>query len=466
MLLAFALSAAAIYFGTGLHPVWWLLWLAPIPLLVIVPRISGLAAFGLTFLAWAVGGLNEWHFFRSQLGVPALVVLVFVLLPALVFGLDVLAFRRFAATSPWRAALIFPSIWVLAEFITSRASIHSTSGNIAYSQMDFLPILQIASVTGIWGISFCVFLFAATAALLLGGYGKPRQRQVLGRCTGACLLAVLAFGFWRVHGTQPPAESVGVGLIASDTPRFLITDKPDDTQEMMRLYASEAETLAGDGAKAVVIPEKLSVINDSDLRDIDPLFQSASDKTGAVMVVGVVRITGDTRWNEARIYSPNSPVRLYEKHHMLPPFESKLKPGTVRTLWQEPSGVWGVTICKDMDFPQMGRDYGNDGAGLLLVPAWDFVEDGWLHGRMAVLRGVESGFSIARAPKQGILTVTDDRGRIIAEQVTGTAPFVTLAATVPVRNERTLYARLGDWFAWANLALFVALMASGFFEKT
>ena len=51
---------------------------------------------------------------------------------------------------------------------------------------------------------------------------------------------------------------------------------------------------------------------------------------------------------------------------------------------------------------------------LLLVPAWDFDVDGWLHGRMAILRGVESGFSIVRAPKQGILTVTDDRGRVLA----------------------------------------------------
>ena len=119
--------------------------------------------------------------------------------------------------------------------------------------------------------------------------------------------------------------------------------------------------------------------------------------------MGVVHIAPDAKWNEARIYSPSSPVRVYEKHHMLPPFESPLKPGTTRTLWKEPSGIWGVTICKDMDFPAMGRDYANDGAGLLLVPAWDFVGDGWLHGRMAILRGVESGFSIARAPKQGIL---------------------------------------------------------------
>ena len=45
-----------------------------------------------------------------------------------------------------------------------------------------------------------------------------------------------------------------------------------------------------------------------------------------------------------------------------------------------------MEICKDMDFPLLSRQYGNDGAGLMLVPAYDFVTDGWLHGRMAILK--------------------------------------------------------------------------------
>ena len=68
---------------------------------------------------------------------------------------------------------------------------------------------------------------------------------------------------------------------------------------------------------------------------------------------------------------------------MLPPFESSFTVGTKRTEWQEPSGRLGITICKDMDFPHLSRQYGNDGVGLVLVPAWDFNMDGvaaWPHG--------------------------------------------------------------------------------------
>jgi apolipoprotein N-acyltransferase len=56
----------------------------------------------------------------------------------------------------------------------------------------------------------------------------------------------------------------------------------------------------------------------------------------------------------------------------------------------------GVAICKDMDFPATIRACGRAGVRILFVPAWDFGRDGWLHGRMAVLGGVEEGFTLVR----------------------------------------------------------------------
>jgi hypothetical protein len=75
-----------------------------------------------------------------------------------------------------------------------------------------------------------------------------------------------------------------------------------------------------------------------------------------------------------------------------------------------------VAICKDMDFPESFQDYGRYGAQILAVPAWDFGGDGRLHSRMAVLRGVENGFSIARVANRGVVTVYDAYGRILAER--------------------------------------------------
>jgi apolipoprotein N-acyltransferase len=159
------------------------------------------------------------------------------------------------------------------------------------------------------------------------------------------------------------------------------------------------------------------------------------------------------------VFSPPGELRaIYEKHHMLPPFESDMVVGAERSILNEPSGKLGVAICKDMDFPLLSREYGNDGVGLLIVSAWDFIVDGWLHSRMAVMRGVESGFSIARSAKDGRLTLSDNRGRVLAEKPSSAAAFATLLGAVPVRHDSTLYARWGDWFSWLATAALIAIV--------
>ena len=101
-----------------------------------------------------------------------------------------------------------------------------------------------------------------------------------------------------------------------------------------------------------------------------------------------------------------------------------------------------------MDFTSTTLAYADLGAQLMLVPAWDFNSDRIWHGHMAIMRGVEGGFSIARAARNGYLTVSDDRGRVLAETRSDAAPFTTLLAGVPVGHRATLFQQWRDWFAW------------------
>ena len=112
-----------------------------------------------------------------------------------------------------------------------------------------------------------------------------------------------------------------------------------------------------------------------------------------------------------------------------------------------------------MDFPKLSREYAIDGANLLLVPAWDFNLDGWLHARMGVLRAVENGFALARSARNGLLTLSDNRGRILAETATVPDRFVPITGRVGVAREITFYTRTGDWFAWLCVGGFVSLIA-------
>jgi apolipoprotein N-acyltransferase len=149
----------------------------------------------------------------------------------------------------------------------------------------------------------------------------------------------------------------------------------------------------------------------------------------------------------------------YDKHHLIPGLEPE-RPGHKRVILDQPSGCWGLQICKDMDFPQLSREYAAGRADLLLIPAWDFNVDRWLHSRMAMLRAVESGFALARSARNGLLSLSDNRGRVIAETATVPARFASMSGKLNVAREETFYARSGDWFAWLCVATSVVLILS------
>lgn len=454
-------SGALLYFGTGLHPVWWLTWLAPLPILLVAPRIGAWPAIGISALSWFLGGLNAWHYLRAILGVPILLLLLYLLVPGLVFGLAVTTFRKWLRRGAlWRASIAFPAAWVTFEYLLAVSSPNGTFSNLGYTQMNFLPLLQVASVAGIWGISFCLFLLPAAAAALLSHQGSGTQKRNLVVAVGAFFAAVIGYGAWRLIST-PGAHSVQVGLIAINV-NAPSAQGGETTVELIRDYSAQIRELAAQGAQAIVLPEKIAVVSDAKAPQFDNLFGAAARAARANVVVGLDRGGETRRSNEARLYSPQGTLAaIYEKRHLVPHFEDVDRPGTKRTIVREPSGIWGIEICKDMDFPRLSRQYGSDGVALLLVPAWDFTVDGWAHDRMAILRGVEDGFTIARAAKAGRLTVSDDRGRVLAEQSSETARVASLLATAPVRHDDTLYTRWGDWFAWVNMAGLAAMLLSG-----
>ena len=94
------------------------------------------------------------------------------------------------------------------------------------------------------------------------------------------------------------------------------------------------------------------------------------------------------------------------------------------------------------------------------MPAWDFVRDRWLHSRMAVVRGVEGGYAVARSADDGLLTLSDARGRVLAERASSDSADVLLSGIVPVGPGGTLYSLGGDWFAWLSLVAAACAVAA------
>jgi apolipoprotein N-acyltransferase len=226
-------------------------------------------------------------------------------------------------------------------------------------------------------------------------------------------------------------------------------------QAMLKRYLAAIDALAAQGAQVIVLPETSFAVE----RESIPELAERAARLGVVIDAGAA--VGDVvhgERNMALAFAPSQPAAGYAKHHLIPGFESRYQGGTAYAMAPGLADT-GLAICKDMDFHDVGNAYALRRAQLLLVPAWDFVADGKMHGRMAVMRGVESGFAIARSARNGLLTLSDDRGRILAE-ASDAVGDAQLVADLPQERNRapTLYTAWGDWFAWLELALLAVVL--------
>ncbi|MGB6192238.1 MAG: nitrilase-related carbon-nitrogen hydrolase [Terracidiphilus sp.] len=469
--LAVVATVALLLAGNGMNPVWPLMWVAFIPLLLLAAettswRIAAAAA----VLSILLGSLTMLYYLHFALHLSVLGWLIPFSIASRLVAAGVLLFRALLHRGAvFGAVIALPAFWTLCEYLASFVPANGTAGSLAYTQQGFLPILQVASLTGPWGITFLLLLFpsAVVCALYLRRRKLAHAAPVLASAF-AVLAAAVLFGAVRL-ATPNAQQTIKVGLLDTDTVTF--AGPAPAMQQLADRYAAQAESLARQGAKIVLMPEKTGLLLDRDTQNVDPVLQSVADRTGATLVIGVQHVTAHDSFNEARIYTPDQPVTTYHKQHMLPPFESDLTPGASLAMLSKPALPIGVAICKDMDFIHPALDYGRSGIALLLDPAWDFTIDRAWHGHIAIMRGVEGGYAIAHTAKHGFLTVTDDRGRILGEvrtstsetstgeATTNTAAFASLLVDVPLRHDPTVFDRYGAWFPWlAALLLLAALV--------
>jgi len=118
-----------------------------------------------------------------------------------------------------------------------------------------------------------------------------------------------------------------------------------------------------------------------------------------------------------------------------------------------------AAICYEMDFPQLIQQVGRAKADLLLTPASDWKTIKHLHFQMAVFRAVENGVSMVRATKSGLSGAVDAFGRTLAVTDHFSPGAQIMIVQVPLRHVSTIYARVGDLFAWLCVASLLIMIA-------
>jgi apolipoprotein N-acyltransferase len=264
--------------------------------------------------------------------------------------------------------------------------------------------------------------------------------------TALAIVLTVGLGWWRLQ-QEPAGSSVSFGIASVDD--FIDSPSSATSRDVWTQYQSQVQDLAGSGAKLVLLPEKIDVLP-TDEAEIRKAWLSRVARDNKVwLVAGLGVDNGKERRNEAWWFAPDGRlVTNYLKHFLAPP-EREFVSGREFPV-NDIAGVrYGVAICKDMHFASLGRGYGRRNTRVMLVPAWDFDADAQMAANMTKLRGIENGYAVVRSSRDGLLSISDAFGRVLAVEKSTRLPGTTLIATVKVGGEiSTIYTHLGDLPGW------------------
>jgi len=441
-LLVAALSGVMFYLSQGFDPAWWVLaWFAPVPVLWLAygkaPTWQVMAASAVAIVASA-GCILQSPYLRL---IPPFVLASAVALLGGLFCVAVWFARYVEQRAPaFLTLLAFPACWTAFEFLTELKSPNGTYGSFAYSTMSAPVLIQSASLFGMYAVIFLMCLFANTLAMAL----RPRRGAAAAIGVGLLICAAnLVFGIVRL--ARPQTDVVRVAGIVDET---AVADSwhahsLSDDLKVTETYADEIRRAAAEGARFVVTPEGGMASAPNAQSAIAGPLVTASRETGVQIIAGFhsERPAADF----ALSITPDGRIQRYDKRHPVPGLEDRFAPGHA-------SGWLGhgraMEICKDMDFPDTIRADGAKGIRLMAVPAGDMGIDGWQHGIMSVMRGVENGFAIVRPAHDGLVFASDAQGRLVAMKKDAPTGLTMIIGDLPLGSGRTLYTRIGNTFPW------------------
>jgi apolipoprotein N-acyltransferase len=400
---------------------------------------------------------------------------------------------------------------IVYEFLTSQMG-SGTWGNIAYTQTESLALMQLASVTGIWGISFLVYWFNA---LVVWAASQPKQWSALrapALVFTTTMTGVLLFGTLRINpATTTPANTVRVagitglnleplGQVYKDAfgknlvfdPSTLTQTSPelveinkglvefvadpmsdrfagsrkafeDYHDKMFSLAAREA--LAGskiisfsEALLFTVKPEEDKLISKG--RDFAREHRVYLVLTMGSFIPGKIEFGSKYIENKAVIISPDGNVlTTFFKNKPVPLVEGSVPGDGSIPVIKTDYGKIAPSICYDADFPGLMRKAGQQQVDLMVLPSGDWREISPYHSHMARVRAIENGMSLLRPVSGATSIACDPYGRVINSRSFTDPGEKVLVSYLSTEGVFSLYPILGDWLVLLGFVWIAGLSA-------
>lgn len=461
-----------------------LAWIALVPWLVVLPRLTfrqallGSVLFGSTFFA----GLVHWV---SLFGIAPW--LLTSLYQGIFIACACLFIWFFRNTSPMWRSLGMAGAWTFIDWLRGQGSFGFTWGWLGYSQASWLDFIQIVSIAGVPALTFLIVLHNAILSesicaiwqsdnpSITPKFGLQRRlSRFIPLLATWLLIAVIALSghFAITYPIQPP-ERLKLAILQMTTRTPSAVDVTREwTEESTRADSLVLTTLINRAATqhpdVIIAPESAlpGILNRSP--SLTLTAQNAAVSSNAWLLVG--SHSEDTPLiyhNSAYLFSPKGSLAdRYNKVHLVPFGEyvpgrhwlpgieyypvssSDLTPGaSIRPLQADKARI-GVNICFESTFPSLTRKLVQQNANIIAV----ITNDGWFlksaaaaqHKQMAVFRAVESHRWVARSALTGISCLISPQGRV--SQELGIYKRGVIWGEAGLEEGQTPYIRLGEWF--------------------
>jgi apolipoprotein N-acyltransferase len=381
---------------------------------------------------------------------------------------------------PLRSAVAAAALWTAVDWVRALWPLGGfTWGALGNTQHDNALLLPLASVTGVWGVTFVVVL---ANGLLLGAGRGVRNRPMpaaglLGLALAAALLPAL------IPLPEATGPSLDVAVVQGSVPRELADDRLLQSESVGESHIQLHIELASDPPDLAVWPENSL--------DRDPTTDPALGErvAGSIRTVGAPTLVGAITdapggrfYNQVLFYSAHAgELGRYTKTHLVPfgeyvpfrpllgwtdryrPTSRDLAPGDGLTLFRLDGLAVATPICFENAFPDLFRRFVALGADVVVLTTNDssFLETvaSREHVIMSEVRAVETGRWIVQGAISGESAVVDPHGRVIMR--TGLFERTIMRAKVPTSDFLTMYTRWGDWFPWVCGIVVLSAIALG-----
>lgn len=489
---AFALSFPSFISQWGWAP---LAYISLVPLFIVVHRSNwaSIWAYGLFYGFVTYSLFNFWLLNFHPLAI-FIVPVIYAAYFCILFPLLKLADSLF----PRYGYLLQLAMWIGYEYLRLQGYLGYAYGIIGYSQYSFVPLIQLADITGVWGVS----LLVAFPSLLIGNalkHGTDRAVRFLREQRAAIVLYIGVFAAALVYGNVSQVDY-------DDAPRWnvvMVQQNVDPWVGGLEAYRTSLDRLIRQSDRALAAHPDTDAVVWSETSFVPSIryhqrFRESRESYELVQrllayleqqrlpfVIGnddaeINRTpSGDLErvdYNAVLLHEDGEIQETYRKTHLVPftehfpyqrslPWLHRMLVENNTTFWEkgseytvfEAAGVrFSTPICFEDTFGYLSREFVRNGAEVIV----NMTNDSWAHSvasamqhmSMAVFRSVENHRTVIRSTNGGMTTAIDPNGRILDILPAFTEDY--LAVDVPVYTEtETFYTKYGNWFPISVLAV-------------